>query len=124
MSQADVDQGVKEEISGDERRELVELRHRTRVLEMEDQILKRASAYFARENVPKIGSRLSRNSPPTGSTSRWPARGSESRGRAIRVARPRPEPKRRQAGSLFRLGRDSVQIDRAINHPAITAVLS
>ena len=34
MSQADLDQGVKEEISGDERRELVELRHRTRVLEM------------------------------------------------------------------------------------------
>ena len=38
-------------MSSAERRELVELRRRNRVLEMEIQILKRASAYFARENV-------------------------------------------------------------------------
>ncbi len=38
-------------MSSDERKELVELRRRNRVLEMEIEILKRASAYFARENV-------------------------------------------------------------------------
>jgi len=34
-----------------EKRELVELRRKNRVLELEIEILKRASAYFARENV-------------------------------------------------------------------------
>ena len=47
----DVDTGRKDGVSSDERRELVELRRRNRVLEMENEILKRASAYFARENV-------------------------------------------------------------------------
>ena len=51
MDVDDVDAGRKDGVSSDERRELVELRRRTRVLEMENEILKRASAYFARENV-------------------------------------------------------------------------
>ncbi len=51
MDIADVDQGRKEGLSSDERAELVRLRRELRVKEMEIEILKRASAYFARENV-------------------------------------------------------------------------
>ncbi|MBA2559012.1 MAG: transposase [Propionibacteriales bacterium] len=51
MAQADIDDGKKEGLSSDERAELVKLRRDKPVLEMEVEILKRASAYFARENV-------------------------------------------------------------------------
>lgn len=51
IAQADVNDGTRPGLSSDERAELVALRRRNRVLELEVEILKRASAYFARENV-------------------------------------------------------------------------
>ena len=51
MAQADIDDGRRSGLSSNERAELVALRRKNRVLELEDEILKRASAYFARENV-------------------------------------------------------------------------
>lgn len=51
MKQDDVDAGRVQGLTTEERKELVELRRRNRVLEMELEIVKRASAYFARENV-------------------------------------------------------------------------
>jgi transposase-like protein len=47
----DVDAGRKEGPTSAERKELVDLRRRNRVLEMELGILKRASALFAQENL-------------------------------------------------------------------------
>ena len=51
MAQDDVDAGRKEGLSTREREELAQLRRDNRRLEMEIEILKRASAYFARENI-------------------------------------------------------------------------
>lgn len=51
MDQDAVDAGRKEGRTSVEKRELVELRRKNQVLEMENEILKQASAYFARENV-------------------------------------------------------------------------
>ncbi|WP_345424255.1 transposase [Pseudonocardia xishanensis] len=53
LSQADADDGNSSStrLSSDEKRELTELRKKTRRLEVENEILKRAAAYFARENV-------------------------------------------------------------------------
>ena len=51
VHRADVDDGVKEGLSTDDRTELVRLRRELRVKDMEIEILKRASAFFARENV-------------------------------------------------------------------------
>lgn len=51
MAQADIDEGNKPGLGTDERAELARLRRENRVQAMEIEILKRASAYFARENV-------------------------------------------------------------------------
>ena len=51
LNQADIDSGRREGITTDERAELVKLRREKSALEMEVEILKRAAAYFAKENV-------------------------------------------------------------------------
>jgi transposase len=51
MAVADVDEGRRAGLTTDERAELVRLRREKRVLELEVEILKRASAYFITENV-------------------------------------------------------------------------
>jgi transposase-like protein len=52
MAQADADEnGSGERLSGTQKKELAELRRRNRLLEQENEILRRAAAYFARENV-------------------------------------------------------------------------
>ncbi|GMA29846.1 transposase [Arenivirga flava] len=51
MAQSEVEEGRAEGLARDERAELVRLRRENRVQAMELEILKRASASFARENV-------------------------------------------------------------------------
>lgn len=52
IAQADTDErGSDARLTSAEKKELAELRRRNRQLETENEILKRAAAYFARENV-------------------------------------------------------------------------
>lgn len=53
LRQADADEnaGTGDRLTSAEKKELAELRRRNKQLEMENDILKRAAAYFARENV-------------------------------------------------------------------------
>ena len=51
IKQADVDEGVKPGLTSEEREELARLRKENRVLRMERDLLSRAAAFFASENV-------------------------------------------------------------------------
>ena len=102
LAQADADEnGSESRLTSAERRELAQLRREKRWLEMENEILKRAAAYFARENIlpnERIG--WSMNSPTTPmprSISRWPAGYWVCHGRVTTTgwAGPRPHAPRR-----------------------------
>ena len=52
VARADRDEGRRSDgVTSEERSELVKLRRELRVAQLENEILKRAAAYFARENV-------------------------------------------------------------------------
>lgn len=53
MRQADIDDGVKDGLTTAEQQEVVRLRRENRRLEMENEILRRAAAYFAKDALPK-----------------------------------------------------------------------
>lgn len=53
LHQADVDDGIKGGLTTTEQQEIVQLRRANRRLEMENEILRRAAAYFARDALPK-----------------------------------------------------------------------
>jgi transposase len=53
MRQADIDDGIKDGLTTAEQEEVVQLRRQNRRLEMENEILRRAAAYFAKDALPK-----------------------------------------------------------------------
>jgi transposase len=53
MRQADIDDGIKDGLTTAEQAEVVRLRRENRRLEMENEILRRAAAYFAKDALPK-----------------------------------------------------------------------
>lgn len=53
VRQAEIDEGVKDGLTTTEQQEIVQLRRDKRRLEMENEILRRAAAYFAKDALPK-----------------------------------------------------------------------
>ena len=53
MHQAAIDDGIKEGLTTAEQSKVVQLRRDKRRLEMEVEILRRATAFFARDHLPK-----------------------------------------------------------------------
>ena len=53
MRQADIDDGIKDGLTTAEQQEIVQARRTIRRLEMENEILRRAAAYFAKDALPK-----------------------------------------------------------------------
>jgi transposase len=51
--QADVDEGIKDGLTSAEQADAVRMRREIRRLEMENEILRRAAAYFTKESLPK-----------------------------------------------------------------------
>ncbi len=56
MRQADVDAGVKPGITSSDNAELREARRRIKLLEQENEVLRRAAAYLSQANLPGKGS--------------------------------------------------------------------
>ena len=56
MRQADIDDGAKPGTSTGDSAELRELRRRNRLLEQENEVLRRAAAYLSQANLPGKGS--------------------------------------------------------------------
>jgi len=71
LSKADVDDGRRPGLSSTDSAELRELRRRNRLLEQENEVLRRAAAYLSQANLP--GKRRTRSSVS------WPSTGSPSR---------------------------------------------
>jgi transposase len=53
VRQAEIDDGVRDGLTSAEQAEVVQLRRANRRLEMENEILRRAAAYFAKDALPK-----------------------------------------------------------------------
>lgn len=56
LRQADVEDGVKPGVTSDAARELRELKRRNRLLEQENEVLRRAAAYLSQAQLPGKGS--------------------------------------------------------------------